>query len=145
MHSYSSAPQVTWPTRKSSPALQKLAKRAKLEYPVIGIAKSEWSSQQLQNRAKDSVEKYGGLDAEAFPKLISRPKCIDGAYSEPATFAKLRQELVASRYPLHDAVNPEKKGTKATAHYLLEVPAGGSKVVRNLPVCEYDRLSRLTD
>jgi hypothetical protein len=29
-----------------------------------------------------------------------------------------------------DAVNPEKMGTKAAAHYVLEVPAGGSKVVR---------------
>ena len=30
----------------------------------------------------------------------------------------------------HDAVNPAKTGTKAAAHYVLEVPAGGSKVVR---------------
>ena len=30
----------------------------------------------------------------------------------------------------HDAVNPSKSGTKAAAHYVLEVPAGGSKVVR---------------
>jgi hypothetical protein len=29
-----------------------------------------------------------------------------------------------------DAVNPAKTGTKAAAHYILEVPAGGSKVVR---------------
>jgi hypothetical protein len=29
-----------------------------------------------------------------------------------------------------DAVNPAKTGTKAAAHYRLEVPAGGSKVVR---------------
>ena len=29
-----------------------------------------------------------------------------------------------------DAVNPAKTGTKAAAHYVLEVPAGGSKVVR---------------
>jgi hypothetical protein len=29
-----------------------------------------------------------------------------------------------------DAVNPAKSGTKAAAHYRLEVPAGGSKVVR---------------
>jgi len=29
-----------------------------------------------------------------------------------------------------EAVNPSKTGTKATAHYRLEVPAGGSKVVR---------------
>ena len=29
-----------------------------------------------------------------------------------------------------EAVNPSKTGTKAAAHYVLEVPAGGSKVVR---------------
>jgi hypothetical protein len=29
-----------------------------------------------------------------------------------------------------DAVNPSRTGTKATAHYRLEIPAGGSKVVR---------------
>ena len=29
-----------------------------------------------------------------------------------------------------DAVNPSKTGTKAAAHYVLDVPAGGSKVVR---------------
>jgi len=29
-----------------------------------------------------------------------------------------------------DAVNPHKVGTKAAAHYVLQVPAGGSKVVR---------------
>jgi hypothetical protein len=30
----------------------------------------------------------------------------------------------------HNAVNPSNAGTKAAAHYRLEVPAGGSKVVR---------------
>jgi hypothetical protein len=30
----------------------------------------------------------------------------------------------------HDVVNPSKTGTKAAAHYVLEVPAGGSKVVQ---------------
>ena len=29
-----------------------------------------------------------------------------------------------------EAVNPAKTGTKAAAHYVLDVPAGGSKVVR---------------
>jgi hypothetical protein len=29
-----------------------------------------------------------------------------------------------------DAVNPAKTGTKAAAHYLLDIPAGGSKVLR---------------
>jgi len=30
----------------------------------------------------------------------------------------------------HEAINPTKMGTKAAAHYVLDVPAGGSKVVR---------------
>ena len=87
--------------KKIFPALQKLAKRGKLEIPVIGVAKSGWNLQQLQERAKDSVESYGGLDARGFPKLISRLTYIDGDYSDPATFAKLRQELGSSQHPLH--------------------------------------------
>jgi hypothetical protein len=30
----------------------------------------------------------------------------------------------------HDAVNPDRTGTKAAAHYTLELPAGGSRTVR---------------
>jgi glucose-6-phosphate 1-dehydrogenase len=87
--------------KKIFPALQKLAAHGKLEIPVIGVAKSGWNLQQLQDRAKDSVETYGGLDPVGFPKLISRLKYIDGAYEDGATFAKLRQELGPSKHPLH--------------------------------------------
>jgi glucose-6-phosphate 1-dehydrogenase len=87
--------------KKIFSALQNLARRGKLEMPVIGIAKSGWNLQQLQERAKNSVDNYGGLDAEGFPKLISKLKYIDGDYSDPATFAKLRQELGPSQHPLH--------------------------------------------
>jgi len=87
--------------KKIFPALQKLAKRGKLEIPVIGVAKSGWNLQQLQERAKDSVENYGGVDAEGFPKLISKLRYIDGDYSDPATFTKLRLELGSSQHPLH--------------------------------------------
>jgi glucose-6-phosphate 1-dehydrogenase len=87
--------------KKIFPALQKLAKRGKLEIPVIGVAKSGWDLQQLRERAKDSVETYGGLDPDGFRKLSSKLKYIDGDYRDPATFANLRQELGASQHPLH--------------------------------------------
>ncbi|HEX8798816.1 MAG TPA: glucose-6-phosphate dehydrogenase [Terriglobales bacterium] len=87
--------------KKIFPALQKLAKRGRLEMPVIGVAKSGWSLQQLQERAKNSVEAYGGLDSEGFSKLLSRLKYIDGDYHDPATFSKLRQDLGSSQRPLH--------------------------------------------
>src|ERR1700739_2523965 len=87
--------------KKIFPALQKLARRGKLEIPVIGVAKSGWDLQQFQERAKDSVKAYGGLDAEGFPRLISKLKYIDGDYRDPETFARLRQKLGASQHPLH--------------------------------------------
>jgi len=87
--------------KKIFPALQKLAGRGKLEVPVIGVAKSGWQLQQLQERAKDSVENYGGLDPVGFPKLIASLKYIDGDYSNPETFSKLRQELGSAQHPLH--------------------------------------------
>ena len=87
--------------KKIFPALQKLARRGKLEIPVIGIAKSGWNLQQLQERAKNSVKAYGGLDTEGFPLLISKLKYIDGDYRDPETFTRLRQELGASQHPLH--------------------------------------------
>jgi glucose-6-phosphate 1-dehydrogenase len=87
--------------KKIFPALQKLAKRGKLEMPVIGVAKAGWSLQQLQDWAKDGVETYGGWDSEGFSKLLSKLKYIDGDYRDPATFSKLRQALGSSQRPLH--------------------------------------------
>ena len=40
-----------------------------LQVPVIGVAKAGWNLDQLKARAKDSVEKHGGLDPAAFGKL----------------------------------------------------------------------------
>src|SRR5262249_33592343 len=53
--------------KKIFPALQALARRGKLDMPVVGVAKSGWGLEQLVERAKASVTEYGGLDAEAFP------------------------------------------------------------------------------
>src|SRR5450432_1448079 len=87
--------------KKIFPALQRLAKRGRLNMPVIGVAKAGWNLEQLKARAKDSVEHYGGLDDDGFAKLMSVLKYIDGDYSDPETFRKLRQELGSAQCPLH--------------------------------------------
>jgi glucose-6-phosphate 1-dehydrogenase len=75
--------------KKIFPALQKLAKRGKLEIPVIGVAKSGWDLQQLQERAKNSVENYGGLDAEGFSSQSARePDALDSRIRTPAERAE---------------------------------------------------------
>src|SRR5882762_4199392 len=55
--------------KKIFPSLQAMVKRGHLDVPVIGVAKSSWTLEQLKARARDSVKQHGGLDAAAFDKL----------------------------------------------------------------------------
>ena len=45
--------------KKIFPALQALARRGHLDIPVVGVAKSGWTLDQLKARARDGVERYG--------------------------------------------------------------------------------------
>src|SRR5208283_4640534 len=54
------------------PAMQGLIRRGHLNVPIIGVAKSGWDLQKLKERAKDSLEKHGGVKAEASEKLLSQ-------------------------------------------------------------------------
>ena len=83
------------------PSLQALAKRGHLEIPVIGVAKDEWSDDQLRDRARESLTEHGGVDEEAFKVLAGRLKYVGGDYADPATFARLKQALGDAKRPLH--------------------------------------------
>src|SRR5919199_1586358 len=83
------------------PALQALMRHGRLDMPVVGVARSGWSLEQLRARAKDSLEHHGGLDPTAFARLCSRLRYVDGDYRDPATFTRLRQALGGAQRPLH--------------------------------------------
>src|SRR5476651_1844822 len=87
--------------KKIFPALQAMTKRGTLNVPVIGVAKAGWNLEQLKARAKDSLEKHGGLDAAAWEKLSSLLRYVDGDYQDPATFAQLRKTLGDAQHPAH--------------------------------------------
>jgi glucose-6-phosphate 1-dehydrogenase len=87
--------------KKIFPALQAMAKRGHLNVPVIGVAKAGWTLDQLRARARDSVEKHGGLDPAAFDKLAGLLRYVDGDYHDPATFRAIRKELGSAQRPAH--------------------------------------------
>ena len=87
--------------KKIFPALQSLAKRGNLDIPVIGVAKAGWTRDQLESRAQDSVERYGGLDPDAFSRLSRRMDYIDGDYAAAETFQELRRKLGNAKHPTH--------------------------------------------
>ncbi len=79
--------------KKIFPALQAMVKRGNLNVPVIGVAKAGWNLDQLKARAKDSLEKHGGIDPAAFEKLCGLLRYVDGDYNDISTFQALRQEM----------------------------------------------------
>ena len=69
--------------KKIFPALQSLARRGKLNCPVIGVAKSGWSREQFLERARASLKEHGtGVDEEAFARVAPNLRYVDGDYNE---------------------------------------------------------------
>ncbi len=87
--------------KKIFPALQAMAKRGHLEVPIIGVAKAGWTLDQLRARARESVERHGGLDATAFPTLSGLLRYVDGDYREPSTFQAIREQLGTAKNPAY--------------------------------------------
>ena len=121
--------------KKIFPALQAMLKRGNLDVPVIGVAKAGWNLDQLKARAKDSLEKHGGLDPAAFEKLSGLLRYVDGDYHDPATFQALRRQLGSAQRPAHYlAIPPEafetvveqlaKAGCTNNARVIVEKPFG---------------------
>jgi len=103
--------------KKIFPSLQAMLKRGHLKVPVIGVAKASWNLDQFKARAKDSLEKHGGLDDAAFATLSGLLRYVDGDYNDPATFQAIRKELGPAQRP---------------AHYLAIPPVLFGKVVEQL-------------
>ncbi len=121
--------------KKIFPALQAMAKRGHLDVPVIGVAKAGWNLEQLRARAKDSLEKHGGLDPVAFDRLCGLLRYVDGDYQDPATFQAIGKELGSARRPLHYLAIPPalfelvveqlaKMGAAHDARVIVEKPFG---------------------
>jgi glucose-6-phosphate 1-dehydrogenase len=102
--------------KKIFPALHAMAKRGHLDVPVIGVARGG-TLNQLRERARDSVEKHGGINGAAFDKLCGLLGYVGGDYNDPGTFQSLRKELGSARQP---------------AHYLAIPPALFATVVEQL-------------
>jgi glucose-6-phosphate 1-dehydrogenase len=83
------------------PALQALIRRGDLDVPVVGVAKADWTLDDLRDRARESVEEHGGADPHAFPRLLELLRYVDGDYRDAATFEALGRALEGAGRPLH--------------------------------------------
>ena len=121
--------------KKIFPALQAMVKRGELNVPVIGVAKAGWKLAQLKARAQDSLEKHGGVDQNAWQKLSSLLRYVDGDYADDSTFTEVRKQLGPAQHPANYLAIPPslfeevveklvKSGCARGARMIVEKPFG---------------------
>ncbi len=97
--------------KKIFPSLYAMERRRRLQMPVIGAARPEWTLERFRVRSRESIERHGDFDEAVLAKLQERLRYIGGDYGAPATHAALRKELGGAAHPLHYlAIPPSVSG-----------------------------------
>jgi glucose-6-phosphate 1-dehydrogenase len=121
--------------KKIFPALQSMVRRGRLTVPIVGVARAGWNLEQFKARARDSCDKHGGVDPQAFEKLAALLRYVDGDYADFSTFQALRRELGSAEHPAHYLAIPPvlfgpvvdqlgKSGCARGARLIVEKPFG---------------------
>ncbi len=105
-------------SKKILSALYEMVKKNVLSVPVIGVASSVWTVEQLRQRVRASIGQVVQIDDEvAFERLMQVMRYVSGDYRDAGTYRSLRAVLGA-------AVRP--------AHYLAIPPSLFETVIRGL-------------
>ena len=121
--------------KKIFPALQAMVKRGHLNVPVVGVARSHWTVDQLRQRVRESLEKHGEVDPAAFDKLAGLLRYVSVDYADPGACRAIYGQLKDAKRPaiylavpphLFDAVvdQLEKSGCASNARIIIEKPFG---------------------
>ena len=121
--------------KKIFPALYAMARRSGLDIPIIGMARAGWTLDKLRARARDSIEHSGDFEPGCFDRLAAQLRYVDGDYTDPATYAKLKQALGPATRPIHYLAIPPsmfasvvqglaKSGCADNARVIVEKPFG---------------------
>ena len=104
--------------KKIFPALHDMARSGALGIPVVGVASSKITVEELRRRAAQSIGAAGGKDDEAaLKRVLESLRYVAGDYNDPATFQRIREALA---------------GAKRPTHYLAIPPAAFPSVIRSL-------------
>lgn len=82
-------------------ALYKLEADGMLDCPIIGVASSNWTRNELIGNAREALEKIGvDVDPLVFDALAARLDYVSGNYKEPETFEKVAAKVGDAKMPV---------------------------------------------
>ena len=121
--------------RKIFPAVFEMERASNCGVPVIGVASSEWNSDQLRERARESITAAkGDIDETVWKGLAAQLRYVSGDYRDPATFDVLAEELGDVKRPLfYLAIPPSLFDDVAQGLGRVGLAREGSRVVVEKP------------
>jgi glucose-6-phosphate 1-dehydrogenase len=82
-------------------ALYRLERRQQLSSRIIGVARNDWSDDDLREHARKSIEQStGDVDPAVFERLAARLFYVAGDYADDGTFERLAKALEGHEHPV---------------------------------------------
>jgi Glucose-6-phosphate dehydrogenase, NAD binding domain len=82
-------------------SLYRLERRGLLSCPIVGVAVSDWSVEDLRNRARESIEGCGEqIDETVFARLAARLSYVSGDFGDSATYTRVADAIGQARTPV---------------------------------------------
>jgi glucose-6-phosphate 1-dehydrogenase len=122
--------------KKLFPALYHLATRRVLDgRPIVGVASSELSDDDLRQRAHDSIAAAGiaDIDEPALERLTASLGYVSGNYQDAKTYERLAERLKAAEHPMFYLAIPPSLFDDVASGLANAGLADGARVVVEKP------------
>jgi glucose-6-phosphate 1-dehydrogenase len=82
-------------------SLYRLERRGLLDCPIVGVARRNWSDEELHARARTAITDSGeSVDDAVFARFAKRLSMVSGNYDDPKTFQRLGEAIKGSHTPV---------------------------------------------
>ena len=82
-------------------SLYRLESRGLLDIPIVGVALSDWTTEQLREYARKSIEATGErVDMAVFDRLGARLSYVQGDFGDTGTYQRVREAIPGARSPV---------------------------------------------
>jgi glucose-6-phosphate 1-dehydrogenase len=117
-------------------SLYRLERRGLLSCPIVGVAVSDWSVQDLRDHARSAIEACGErIDEEVFDRFAARLSYVSGDFDDAATYQRVKAAVGNARTPVFYLEIPpflfgrviqglSEAGLTANARVVVEKPFG---------------------
>ncbi|MFL5864167.1 MAG: glucose-6-phosphate dehydrogenase [Solirubrobacteraceae bacterium] len=82
-------------------SLYRLEQRGLLTCPIVGVAVSDWSADDLRSHAREAIENCGtDIDDDVFDRLAARMSYVSGDFGEPETYQRVAKAIGDAHCPV---------------------------------------------